>query len=113
MFLLDIKHIDPEKCKNLVGFSNEKELAFAKYLSDNNKHMWIRQVLIPTITDDENDLIKLKNFVNSLKTVDKFEFLPYHTMGEYKWKKLGFEYELKDIPAATSADVDRAYKLMS
>ena len=113
LFLLDIKHIDPEKCKNLVGFSNEKELAFAKYLSDNNKHMWIRQVLIPTITDDENDLIKLKNFVNSLKTVDKFEFLPYHTMGEYKWKKLGFEYELKDIPAATSADVDRAYKLMS
>ena len=56
LFLLDIKHIDPEKCKSLVGFSNEKELAFAKYLSSIGKHMWIRQVLIPGYTDNEEDL---------------------------------------------------------
>ena len=47
LFLLDIKHIDSKKCKELVGMDNKRELEFAKYLSDNNKHMWIRQVLIP------------------------------------------------------------------
>ena len=63
LFLLDIKHINSEKCKNLVGVSNKKELDFAKYLSDLGKPMWIRQVLIPGYTDDENDLIELKNFI--------------------------------------------------
>lgn len=112
LFLLDIKHIDSEKCKELVGFSNEKELAFAKYLSDNNKPMWIRQVLIPGITDDENDLLKLKDFINSLKTVQKVELLPYHTMGKFKWNKLGFNYELDGIPDATQNDIKRAKKIL-
>ena len=58
----DIKHIDDEKCKNLVGRSNKRELEFAKFLSDNNIKMWIRQVLVPGYTDDENDLLKLIDF---------------------------------------------------
>ena len=112
LFLLDIKHIDPKKCKELVGVSNEKELAFAKYLSDNNKPIWIRQVLIPGITDEEEDLLKLKDFINSLKTVEKIELLPYHTMGKFKWSKLGVNYELEDIPDATQSDTERAKKIL-
>ena len=112
LFLLDIKHIDPKKCKDLVGFSNEKELNFAKYLSDNNKHIWIRQVLIPGYTDDEKDLVKLKDFISTLKTVDKVELLPYHSMGKFKWNKLGFNYELENVPEATSYDIDRAKKIL-
>ena len=80
LVLLDIKHIDSEKCKELVGFSNKLELNFAKYLSDNNIDIWIRQVLIPGITDDESDLLKLKDFISSLKTVKKVELLPYHNL---------------------------------
>jgi pyruvate formate lyase activating enzyme len=112
LFLLDIKHIDPDKCKNLVGFSNEKELNFARYLSDNGTHMWIRQVLIPNYTDDERDLLNLKEFISSLKTVDKVEILPYHSMGKFKWKKLGFKYELEDVPDASTKDIDRAKKIL-
>lgn len=112
LFLLDIKHIDPEKCKNLVGFSNKKELEFAKYLSENGKHMWIRQVLIPGYTDDEKDLLKLKEFISTLKTVDRIEILPYHSMGKYKWKELGFKYELEDIPEASKNDVKRAKEIL-
>ena len=112
LFLLDIKHINPEKCKNLVGTSNEKELAFARYLSDLGKSMWIRQVLIPGYTDDENDLINLKNFITSLKTVEKVEILPYHTMGKYKWYDLGLKYELEDVREATVEDIKRANKIL-
>ena len=113
LFLLDIKHIDPKKCKELVGFSNEKELAFAKYLNQINKPMWIRQVLIPGITDSKEDLLKLKDFLNSLNNIEKFELLPYHTMGKYKWEKLGEKYELEGIPTTTEEDIKRAKKILN
>ena len=112
LVLLDIKHINPEKCKQLVGFSNEKELAFAKYLSDNNIPIWIRQVIIPGITDDKEDLLKLKSFINSLKTVKNIELLPYHELGKSKWENLGLNYELDGIPAATSEDINRVKKIL-
>ena len=112
LVLLDIKHIDSEKFKNLVGFNNEKELAFARYLSDNNIHMWIRQVLVPGYTDDEQDLLKLKDFISSLNTVDKVEILPYHDMGRYKWEKLGLKYELDGVRVANDDDVTRAKNLL-
>ena len=112
LVLLDIKHIDSEKCKNLVGFNNERELAFARYLSDNNIHMWIRQVLVPGYTDDKQDLLKLKDFISSLNTVDKVEILPYHDMGRYKWEKLGLKYELDGVRVANDDDVTRAKNLL-
>lgn len=112
LFLLDIKHINPEKCKQLVGFSNEKELEFARYLSDNGKSMWIRQVLIPGITDDKSDLLELKHFIKSLKTVQKVEILPYHTMGKYKWTDLNLKYELEGIPNATNKDILQAKEIL-
>ena len=112
LVLLDIKHINSEKCKNLVGFNNEKELAFAQYLSDDNIHMWIRQVLVPSYTDDEADLLQLKDFISSLNTVDKVEILPYHDMGKYKWKKLGLKYELENVRQANDEDIQRAKKIL-
>lgn len=112
LVLLDIKHINPQKCKDLVGFTNEKELAFAKYLSDNNIPTWIRQVLIPGFTDDEKDLLDLKEFISTLNSVKRIELLPYHNLGEYKWKELGFEYSLKDVKPATPEDVNRAKKIL-
>ena len=112
MVLLDIKHINPEKSKELVGASNEKELAFAKYLSDNNIPIWIRQVIVPGITDNEDDLIKLKDFISSLKTVKNIELLPYHNLGKHKWETLGFEYKLKDVRQATNDDVNRAKTIL-
>lgn len=112
LVLLDIKHINDDKCKNLVGFSNKLELEFAKYLSENNIPIWIRQVIIPGITDDEQDLIKLRDFIKSLKTVQKVELHPYHSLGVYKWEKLGFEYPLKDIKPATDEDIKRAKQIL-
>ena len=112
LVLLDIKHINPEKAKNLIGFSNEKELAFAKYLSNNNIPIWIRQVIIPGITDSTEDLLELKNFISSLKTVKKVELLPYHNLGKHKWETLGFDYDLKDIRTANEKDIKRAKEIL-
>lgn len=112
LVLLDIKHIDEKKCKDLVGFSNKLELEFAKYLSSNNIPIWIRQVLVPGYTDDEQDLLKLKDFISTLKTVQKIELLPYHALGEFKWKKLGLDYSFSNIRPANSDDVEKAKKVL-
>lgn len=107
LVLLDIKHINSEKCKELTGHDNKKELEFARYLSQNGIPMWIRQVIVPGITDDEKDITDLKEFVKKLKTVEKVEFLPYHTVGKYKWKELGKKYELEEIRNADQEDIKR------
>ncbi len=112
LVLLDIKHINDEKCKDLVGRSNKQELAFARYLSDNNIPMWIRQVIVPGITDDTQDLIDLRMFLKSLKTVQKVELLPYHDMGKFKWKDLGYKYELEGVRNANSDDIKRVKELL-
>lgn len=111
IFLVDIKSINDEKCKILTGFSNKQELDFIKYINEKNKRIWIRQVLIPEITDKKEDLLKLKEFLNTIN-VEKFEFLPYHDLGKYKWEKLGLEYELKDTRVASNKDIERAKKIM-
>lgn len=113
LVLLDIKHINNNKCIELTGHSNKNTLNFAKYLSDNNIPVWIRQVLIPEITDDINDLKLLKEFLSTLKNVEKIEFLPYHKMGLYKWEQLGLEYPLKNVREATKEDVLRAKKILT
>ena len=96
----------------MVGKSNKLELEFAKYLSDNNIKMWIRQVLVPGYTDDKNDLLKLKNFISTLKTVQKVELLPCHNLGRYKWEKLGITYPLEGVSPASDEDVEKAKKIL-
>lgn len=112
LFLLDIKSINDDICKDLCGVSNKRELEFAKYLSENGKDMWIRQVLIPGYTDKEEDLIKLKEFIENLKTVKNIEVLGYHDMGKFKWEDLGLKYELENVRTAKIEDVEKAKKIL-
>ena len=112
LFLLDIKCINDKICRDLTGVSNEKELEFAQYLSSIGKHMWIRQVLVPGYTDKEEDLKKLKEFLSTLKTVDKVEILPYHDMGKFKWINLGVTYPLEGVRTANEQDVETAKTIL-
>ena len=112
LFMLDIKHIDDEKHKKLTGWTNKNILELARYLSDNGKDMWIRHVLVPGVTDDEADLNKLSEFVKSLKTVKRFEILPYHILGVFKWLYLGVKYELEDVMPPTKEQIERAESIL-
>ena len=112
LFLLDIKCINDEKAINLTGVSNKKELEFARYLSNINKTMWIRQVLVPGYTDNEQDLIKLREFISTLKSVEKVEVLPYHDLGKFKWEQLGEVYPLEKVRTANNDDVKRAKEIL-
>lgn len=98
LVMLDIKHIDDEEHKKLTGQSNKNILAFAKFLSQHGVELWIRHVVVPGITDKEEYLFKLGEFISTLKTLKALDVLPYHTMGKAKYEQLGLEYPLGDTP---------------
>ncbi|GAB6982960.1 pyruvate formate-lyase-activating protein [Prevotella dentasini] len=112
LILLDIKHIDSEAHKSLTGWANENILDCARYLSDIRKPVWVRHVLVPGITDDDSALRHLRSFLDTLYNIEKVEVLPYHSLGTYKWEKLGIPYTLKDVPAPTSERIENAKRIL-
>ena len=112
LVMLDIKEMNAKKHRALTGQDNANILAMARFLSDNGKAMWIRHVLVPGVTDDEVDLTELRTFVESLKTVERLEILPYHTLGVFKWTELGLTYGLEGVNPPTTEEVQRAKKLL-
>lgn len=97
LVMLDIKHIDPEKHKELTSQPNDKILAFAEYLSEKGVDIWIRHVIVPGITDEDKYLYQLGYFIGGLKTLKALDALPYHTMGKAKYEKLGIPYKLEGV----------------
>lgn len=112
LFMLDIKHMDPEAHRKLTGQTNENILDMARCLSEHGKAMWIRHVLVPGVTDGEEQLKKLRAFTESLATVERVELLPYHTLGVFKWKELGIPYSLEHVDPPTPEEVERAKRLL-
>ncbi len=112
LFLLDIKHINNDEHLKLTKHSNTNILEFAKFLSDNNKDIWIRHVLVPTITSNEEYLRELRNFITDLKTVRKVEILPYHTMGIVKYQKLGIKYPLEGVNTPSKTEIEKAKEIL-
>ena len=111
LVMLDIKHIDTHMHKKITGFGNENILSCAKHLDAIGKDMWIRHVLVPGLTDDEASLSKLGEFVRTLSRVKRFELLPYHNFGMFKWQKLSIPYTLDGVAPPDEAALERAKKL--
>ncbi len=108
LVMLDLKQTDPAAHKSLTGWDNGNILDMARWLSDHSKAMWIRRVLVPGLTDDEGELSGLRRFVDSLLTVERLEILPYHTMGLFKWEKLGIPYPLDGVEPPTEEQIKKA-----
>lgn len=113
LVLLDLKHINNEEHKKLTGQENSNILELAQYLSQVNKPVWIRHVLVPDITDNDKYLNELSEFINTLNNVEKVEVLPYHSLGEYKWQELGINYQLKGVNPPTKNRVDNAKAILN
>lgn len=99
LVMLDIKHIDPEKHKELTAQPNTNILKFAAYLDEKHVDMWIRHVVVPGITDDDKYLFELGYFIGQFKNLKVLDALPYHTMGKVKYEKLGMKYKLEGVEA--------------
>jgi len=113
LILLDLKSIDPHRHEELTGFDNTKIIRFANELSNRNQPMWIRHVLVPDLTDNDEDLHSLGQFVSRLASVECLEILPFHKMGEYKWEELGLDYKLKNTRPPYRSRIENAVKILS
>lgn len=112
LILLDIKHIENDEHLKITKQPNENILDMAKYLSEIQKPVWIRHVLVPGYSDNDIYLKKLYEFIKDLKNVQKVEVLPYHTLGISKYEKLGMDYELKDVKPPTEERIANANEIL-
>ena len=113
LVLLDCKQFNDERHKKLTGRSNEQTLKTAKWLEDNEKPFWLRYVLVPGISDFEEDIRALGEHFKGYKMLQRVEILPYHTLGIHKYETMGQEYQLKDTKTNTPEQLDRAMALFN
>lgn len=112
LILLDIKHIDAAEHKKLTGCENENILDLARYLSEIEKPVWIRHVLVPGRNDSDEYLTRLDEFLKSLSNIKRVEILPYHTFGVPKWEMLGIPYSLSAVAPPSKELVVHANELL-
>ncbi len=112
LVLFDIKEIDDEKHRWLTGWTNQNILDCARFLSETHVPVWIRHVLVPGITDSDDELLRTRAFIDSLSNVRKTEVLPYHNLGMYKYENLHIPYTLKDVVPPDTAAVKHAEALL-
>ncbi|MBO6066592.1 MAG: pyruvate formate lyase-activating protein [Kiritimatiellae bacterium] len=111
--LLDIKHIDPERHRELTGGELEPVLDCARYLHETGKRVWLRHVLVPGWTDGEDELRKLAEFVRPLDNIERVDVLPYHVFGVDKWRRLGLAYPLEGVEPPTEASLAAARQILA
>lgn len=99
LIILDVKELNPDKYKNLVGKEIDKFSKFLKTCQEKNKKMWFRQVIVPGYNDTKESVLALKEFADNFSNIEKIELLPYHTMAIKKYKELGIPYRLSEVPA--------------
>lgn len=112
LIMLDIKHIDPNEHIKLCQQPNEAVFEFAHYLDQKQIPVWIRHVVVPGITDDKNSLYQLGLFIGELGNVKALDVLPYHTMGQIKYERLGIPYPLEGVAAMNKEDAVKAKQII-
>lgn len=112
LLLVDIKEIDEKKHILLTGKTNRYVLEGLRYLSDIQKPVWIRHVLVPGYTDFDEDLRELRAFIDTLDNVQRVEVLPYHDLAKPKYAKLSIPYPLADVLPPTKDRVENAKRIL-
>ena len=107
LVMLDLKQMNDEIHQNLVGVSNHRTLEFAKYLANKNVKVWIRYVVVPGWSDDDDSAHRLGEFTRDMGNVEKIELLPYHELGKHKWVAMGEEYKLDGVKPPKKETMER------
>lgn len=101
LLMLDVKHFNEEWHRRLTGLSNKNTFKVALHREVSGKPMWLRYVLVPGWSDQEEHLHQMGQFFRDYKHIERIEVLPYHLLGLHKWEVLGMEYKLKGIEPPT------------
>lgn len=112
LVMLDVKHVDPAAHLRLTGHDNAAILAFARHLNDLQIPVWIRHVIVPGFTDQEEELRGLGRLIAGLPNVKALDVLPYHTLGVAKYQALGIPYPLDGMEPVSPDEAARARQVI-
>lgn len=112
LVLLDIKQIKDDIHQDLVGVSNKRTLDFARYLHTIGKATWLRYVIVPGYTDDEESAHLLGQFIQDMDNIEKIELLPYHKLGAHKWEAMGETYPLDGVNPPSKETMDNIVEVL-
>lgn len=112
LILLDIKSIDDEMCKTVTGSSNANALQLLDYLQEIGKPVWIRHVVVPGYTLNEEHLHRMGEYLSKKTCVERIDLLPFHKMGEYKWEQMNKAYRLTDTQPPTPEEMQKAKEIL-
>jgi len=107
LVLLDIKTINNALHKKITGITQDKPIQFLNYLQEINKPTWIRHVVVPTLTDNEADLVALAHFLKPYTVIEKIDLLPYHSYGAFKYQESGREYALAGVEDLSAEQLEK------
>lgn len=107
LVMLDVKEWDPERHRALTGMDNRPTLEFAERLAAGRRPVWLRYVLVPGLTDNQEGIAQLAAFAGRLGNIERVDVLPFHQMGRYKWERLGIPYTLDSVSPPTNELVER------
>lgn len=113
LVLLDIKSGTDQLCRQVTGKPLQPSLDFAERMQKMSIPMWIRFVLVPGLTDSEDNLLSVARIIRRIEPLARVEILPFHQLASYKYENLGLNYPLRETPQATPADVVRAWQIFS
>lgn len=108
LVLLDVKEIRSAQHEYITGRPNTQTLATAAWLEENGRPFWLRYVLVPGLSDAEEDLQALGEHFKNYKMIERVELLPYHQLGVHKYESLGWDYQLKDTKENTAEQLKHA-----
>lgn len=113
MLLLDIKSLDSKLCQRITGKDNTNTIDTLKYCEDSGKPVWIRHVIVPELTLDNNQLLELSDYLQTFNCIKRVELLGYHKFGEYKWDQLGLKNTLKETVQPEKELLEQLQELFS
>ena len=106
LVLLDIKAYGNEMYQTICGTTDENNIKTLNYLKEINKPVWVRHVIVPNYTLNLKTLNEFADYLLNYKDIiERVELIPFHKMGEYKWKELNYDYKLYDVNAPTKEDI--------
>lgn|SRR5574344_1747254 len=112
LVLLDIKAYNKEDYQKMTGTTMDEFNKFLKALKENGNKIWIRQVIVPGINDNDQYIIGLKEYLKNISNIEKIELLPYHLYGVDKYKRLGIKYPLDGVPPLEQAQLEHLQQLL-
>lgn len=110
--LLDVKEFNPERHRHITGRDNTRTLKTAEWLEEHHKPFWLRYVLVPGLSDFEEDIRAMGEHFKGYRMIERVELLPYHTLGKHKYESLGWEYKLEGVPLNTPGQLAKARSVL-